>query len=103
MINSELLKKALITTPHIAGYSAQGKANATAAVVAAAAERFSLPLKGWYPEQVRPATRVPISWEEMCSTIEKYCPLMEQSEELKSHPEEFESLRNNYSYREEYF
>lgn len=102
-INSELLKKALVTTPHIAGYSAQGKANATAAVVAAAAERFSLPLQGWYPEQVQPATREPIGWEEMCSTIEKYCPLMEQSEELKSHPEEFESLRNNYSYREEYF
>ena len=102
-IDSEYLAKSLVATSHIAGYSAQGKANATAAVVAAAAERFSLPLKGWYPEQVKPATREPISWEEMCSTIEKYCPLIKQSEELKSHPEEFESLRNNYSYREEYF
>jgi erythronate-4-phosphate dehydrogenase len=62
-----------------------------------------LPLKGWYPKQVQPAKRAPIGWEEMCSTIEKYCPLIKQSEELKSHPEEFESLRNNYSYREEYF
>lgn len=102
-INAELLEKALVTTPHIAGYSAQGKANATAAVVAAAARRFSLPLQGWYPEQVQPTIRQDISWEEMCSTIEQYCPLKEQSEELKSRPEEFESLRNNYSYREEYF
>lgn len=102
-INRELLEKALVTTPHIAGYSSQGKANATAAVIAAAAEHFSLPLKGWYPPQVQPATRRQISWEEMCQSIDNYCNLMEQSQWLKSRPEEFESLRNNYSYREEYF
>lgn len=102
-INTALLEKALVTTPHIAGYSSQGKANATAAVIAAAAEHFSLPLKGWYPPQVQPVTRRPIGWEEMCQSIEQYCNLLEQSEWLKSRPEEFESLRNNYSYREEYF
>lgn len=102
-INRALLEKALVTTPHIAGYSSQGKANATAAVIAAAAEHFSLPLKGWYPPQVQPATRRQISWEEMCQSIDNYCNLMEQSQWLKSRPEEFESLRNNYSYREEYF
>lgn len=102
-INRELLEKALVTTPHIAGYSSQGKANATAAVIAAAAERFSLPLKGWYPPQMQPATRRQIGWEEMCQNIDQYCNLLEQSEWLKSRPEEFESLRNNYSYREEYF
>ena len=102
-INTALLEKALVTTPHIAGYSSQGKANATAAVIAAAAEHFSLPLKGWYPPQVQPATRRQISWEEMCQSIDNYCNLMKQSQWLKSRPEEFESLRNNYSYREEYF
>jgi erythronate-4-phosphate dehydrogenase len=102
-INSALLEKAIVATPHIAGYSAQGKANATAAVVAAAAQHFALPLEGWYPSQVRPTLRQPISWNEMCQSITQYCDLEAQSAELKSHPEAFESLRNNYSYREEYF
>lgn len=102
-IDLALLAKALVTTPHIAGYSSQGKANATAAVIAAAAQHFSLPLEGWYPAQVQPARRQPIKWNEMCATIGQYCDLEAQSAELKSHPEEFESLRNNYHYREEYF
>lgn len=102
-INRTLLEKALVTTPHIAGYSSQGKANATASVIAAAAKHFSLPLEGWYPPQVQPATRRQISWEEMVQSIEQSCNLLKQSEWLKSHPDEFESLRNNYHYREEYF
>ena len=102
-INSALLEKAIVATPHIAGYSAQGKANATAAVVAAAAQHFALPIEGWYPSQVRPTLRQPISWNEMCQNITQYCDLEVQSAELKSRPEAFESLRNNYSYREEYF
>lgn len=102
-INPTLLKKALVATPHIAGYSSQGKANATAAVVSAAAQHFSLPLEGWYPPQVKPVLRKKIGWEEMCQSIEQHCNLLEQSKWLKSHPDEFESLRNNYLYREEYF
>ena len=102
-IDPMLLNKALVTTPHIAGYSAQGKANATVSVVAAAAQHFSLPLEGWYPSEVKPAMRKDITWEQMCNTIEQYCDLAAQSSELKAHPEQFESLRNNYNYREEYF
>ena len=102
-IDATLLNKALVTTPHIAGYSAQGKANATASVVAAAAQHFSLPLEGWYPAEVKPAIRKDITWEQMCATIKQYCDLAAQSAELKTKPEEFESLRNNYDYREEYF
>lgn len=102
-IDRRLLAKAAVATPHIAGYSAQGKANATAAVVAAAARRFGLPVAGWYPPQVRPAVRRAISWEEMCATVCGYCDLAAQSAELKSRPEAFEALRNGYTYREEYF
>ncbi len=102
-IDRRLLAKAAVATPHIAGYSAQGKANATAAVVAAAARRFGLPVAGWYPPQVRPAARRAISWEEMCATVSGYCDLAAQSAELKSRPEAFEALRNGYAYREEYF
>ena len=102
-INRELLAKAIVTTPHIAGYSSQGKANATAMVVRAAAKRFSLPLTDWYPEQVRITERQDIDWQTMCLTIQSYCDLEAESLRLKAAAEDFESMRNGYRYREEYF
>lgn len=102
-INRELLAKAFVATPHIAGYSAQGKANAAMAVVRAVARRFALPLVEWYPSVVEPVERKDITWEDMCQSVERYCNLPSESAILKSHPAEFEALRNNYNYREEYF
>jgi erythronate-4-phosphate dehydrogenase len=102
-IDLQLLAKAFISTPHIAGYSAQGKANASAMVINAVAQHFSLPINGWYPSDVTPILRRDISWLQMCESISCYCDLSRESQMLKSCPEEFENLRNNYSYREEYF
>lgn len=102
-ISRELLAKAFVTTPHIAGYSAQGKANATSMAIAAAARHFNLPLEGWYPTEVTPQERLPITWEQMCATITNYCDLKAESAALRTHPDAFEYLRNNYHYREEYF
>lgn len=102
-IDAELLDKALVATPHIAGYSAQGKANAASMVVRAVAKEFGLPIGEWYPSEVEPVERRPIEWEQMCRTIADYCDLEGQSKQLKSDLSIFESMRNNYSYREEYF
>lgn len=102
-IDTELLTKAFISTPHIAGYSLQGKANATAMAVAAVAQHLTLPLEGWYPAEVTPSTPRPISWEELCRTIPSHYDIIAESVCLKSHRNEFESLRNNYRYREEIF
>ncbi len=102
-INRQLLAKARIATPHIAGYSKQGKANAASAVVRAAAKHFSLPLNDWYPKEVNPVERREISWQQLCSTISDFCDLDTESATLKKRMEEFEALRNNYNYREEYF
>lgn len=102
-ISRELLAKVAVASPHIAGYSAQGKANATAMSIAAVAEHFNLPLQGWYPPEVQPAIRQDITWEQMCATITQYCDLKAETLALRQSPEDFESLRNNYHYREEYF
>ncbi|KAF0140335.1 MAG: erythronate-4-phosphate dehydrogenase [Stygiobacter sp.] len=52
-IDPELLELADIATPHIAGYSADGKANGTAICVNGLAEFFSLPLdRNWYPNEI---------------------------------------------------
>lgn len=102
-IDPLILEKSVIATPHVAGYSAQGKANATAMVVNQIAEYFNLPLTTWYPSDAPRSCAQLISWEELCRTIDEYYPISEESEKLKLHPEQFEAMRNNYSYREEYF
>jgi erythronate-4-phosphate dehydrogenase len=51
-IDLELMEKAFIATPHIAGYSTDGKANGTAMVVNSLGKYFDLPLKNWYPENI---------------------------------------------------
>ncbi|MGE5419223.1 MAG: 4-phosphoerythronate dehydrogenase PdxB [Chloroflexota bacterium] len=51
-IDLNLMHLAFIATPHIAGYSTDGKANGTAMVVNSLAGYFELPLKKWYPLNV---------------------------------------------------
>ena len=102
-IDTEILANAEIASQHIAGYSKQGKANATAMCVAQLADHFNLPIKGWYPSEVRPSMPRDISWEDMCRTIEQYCSTSELTNTLKNSPADFEILRNEYIYREEYF
>lgn len=102
-IYPEVLQRATIATPHIAGYSKQGKANASAMSVRAIASLFNFPLTSWYPSDTKPTTPQPISWEELCRTIDQYCDIVAESERLKASPLEFEDMRNNYNYRDEYF
>ncbi len=102
-IDPRALERAEAATPHIAGYSVQGKANATAAAVRAIARRFGLPLGAWYPpEALRPVPR-PIGWEEMCATIDRYFDVEAETQALKRAPEAFERMRDAYRYRAEYF
>ncbi len=102
-IDRELLQYAQFATPHIAGYSAQGKANASAMAVEALARRFDLPIRGWYPPQVERVMRQKISWRELCRTISSHFDIEAESRLLKSRAESFEQIRNNYCYRNEYF
>ncbi|MBQ2240007.1 MAG: 4-phosphoerythronate dehydrogenase [Alistipes sp.] len=102
-LDRNILQHAMLATPHIAGYSQQGKANATAMSINALSHHFDLPLKEWRTEEITPTTPRLIGWEDMCATIDKYCDIVAETEMLKHAPEAFESLRNNYSYREEYF
>lgn len=99
----DILNNAMLATPHIAGYSAQGKANATAMCLKALANHFSLPLCDWYPSEVTPTTPRLISWEEMCMTLPRYFDIEQESGTLKCTPYDFEHLRNHYSYREEWY
>ena len=96
-----LLARAWIATPHIAGYSLQGKANATAMVVRAVAARFGWPLTEWYPD-IAPTPVRTIGWEELCATIGRHFDIEAESAALKAHPDHFESIRNTYPYRPDF-
>ena len=87
-INLQLLAAADIATPHIAGYSVQGKIGGTQSVVRAVGECFSIhPLKDFRVEGVTlPQTPYDI---------------LADDKALRSDPSAFESLRSHYNYRNE--
>ena len=98
-INQELLERCHIGTPHIAGYSCNGKANATRMSLAALAAHFGL---ADIPDVQAPSPKQPI----ICASnlaealLQIYNPHTD-SEALKSRPQFFEQLRGNYPIRHE--
>lgn len=102
-IDQRLVRQAIISTFHIAGYSLQGKANASSIVVRALSERLGLPFTEWFPAEVKPSQPRPIEWEQMCAEIENYCTLEEIDAKLKAQPQNFERFRKNYALRKEFF
>lgn len=98
-INRELLAEALIGTPHIAGYSADGKFNATRMAIDAVAEWFNLrPDEG---DALPPRQIVRATVESLPQILLSSYPICDDSERLKSDPECFEAFRNRYNYRRE--
>lgn len=85
-INLDLLAAADIATPHIAGYSIQGKINGTQAVVRALAAHFSIP-----PLRAFTVSGITLPQESY--------DIWRDDKALRSNPSSFESLRSHYSYR----
>ncbi|MDR2912949.1 MAG: 4-phosphoerythronate dehydrogenase [Alistipes sp.] len=108
-IDREVLNSSLLGTPHIAGYSLQGKATGTAMVVNALAREFDLPLPAaagldhWYPEGAPRSEARDITWDEMCAEMPSHFDIAAESAALKSAPDRFEAMRDNYDYRLEFF
>lgn len=100
-IDSSVLASSLLATPHIAGYSRQGKATATRMACEAVAEELGLDLV--FDSPIPPTNVRPISWSELCATIDSYFDIEKQSNALKTSPENFERMRNCYDYRQEFF
>lgn len=99
-LNLPLLNKVYIGTPHIAGYSAEGKMNATRIVLEAFA-RFTN-YAGTLPLPIMPSpdpdTVVARSFAD--AALQIYSP-QRDSAALKAEPAMFEELRNNYRLRRE--
>ena len=107
-----LLADAFIGTPHIAGYSSDGKANGTAACVQAFGRRFGPEtLQEWRPETIPPPL-FPSSLTIDClhktpeetfyEAVTHTYPIWEDSQHLKTSPETFEMQRGGYWNRREF-
>lgn len=94
--DARLLKLSAIATPHIAGYSLEGKLRATAGALNAVAEHFRLPQLD-FPFVIPGGARE----EYPFSRFPELYDVAADSEALKSAPGAFEALRNHYSYRHE--
>lgn len=99
VINPKLLSASWIGTPHIAGYSADGKANATKMILNSFANYLNIP----FSEEILPPT--PLNNKVTGKTYEEvilkiYNPITD-SNQLKKNPLDFESIRGNYPLRRE--
>ena len=99
-ISIPLLDKVYVATPHIAGYSAEGKMNATALVLDAFV-RF-IGYKGNVPGLSLDAPENPLvkAADEQEALLSIYSPL-DDTAMLKKRPADFENLRNSYKLRRE--
>lgn len=97
-INRELLKKVFIGTPHIAGYSADGKANATQMTLSSLCDYFGIKMD--INISLPPIENEIFSTEENARALQKYNP-MDDYNLLIKHPERFEILRSEYKLRRE--
>jgi erythronate-4-phosphate dehydrogenase len=105
-----LLEKVTIATPHIAGYSTDGKRNGTIQVVRSLGGYFGLPMKGWEPAGI-PEPNDPViildcregSLEKLiCHAILQTYDVSEDDLRFRTDPGNFEKLRDIYPVRREF-
>ncbi len=100
-ISEVLLKEAFIATPHIAGYSADGKSNATRMALTATCNFFHIEPDFIITPPKLPKTIIP-SKDEIERKLQLYNPFND-SLALKEHPEKFEYFRGHYPLRREHW
>lgn len=109
-IDLELMDKVAIATPHIAGYSYQGKQNGTAAAVRAVAHYFGiLSLYEFFPKTDLPENEAVkldlkgLNQGEIAAVLQYNYPIFTDDFMLRVAPEDFDKLRAEYKYRREVY
>ncbi len=109
-INEDLLEIADIATPHIAGYSYQGKENATIMAVRAVARRMGIRNLINYRPKDNEEGREPILLDlkdknhgEIAAVLQYNYPIFTDDFRLRMNPAGFEKLRAEYQYRREIY
>ena len=109
-INLDLLEIADIATPHIAGYSYQGKENATTMAVRAVARTMGIRQLRYYRPKENEEGREPILLDlkgknhgEIAAVFQYNYPIFTDDFRLRMNPAGFEKLRAEYQYRREIY
>lgn len=109
-IDKVLLDKVWLATPHIAGYSQDGKANGTMMSVRAVSRFFNLGLDDWTPGMIPPPKKEHITIDceylsdeqILANAFVKTYPIKEDDLRLRMKISEFEKQRGNYPVRREF-
>ena len=109
-INVDLVEVVDIATPHIAGYSYQGKQNGTASAVRAVARHFGInELYDFYPESDLPDHEPLLlnlkdkTHGERAAVFQYNYPVFTDDFRFRMEPYKFEKLRSEYQYRREIY
>lgn len=108
-VNKDLMEVVDIATPHIAGYSYQGKMNGTAMAVQTVARRFGIyQLYDFYPAECPDDSPQKLDLEgksqgEITATFQYNYPVFTDDFMFRTNPESFDELRENYRYRREIY
>ena len=111
-INLELLNLVDFATPHIAGYSADGKANGTAVCVNAVNDLFNFGIEtNWYPKEIpisASGNKIEIkcgnksNQEIIKEAVDNTYKISEDDKILRNSPQTFEKQRGDYQIRREF-
>ena len=110
-LDEEFVSMLELSTPHIAGYSADGKANGTWMSVQTVARALDLPLKDWKVRDI-PSPEQPLEFavdaagkslqEVLTEAVLHTYEVEQDSDRLRAHLDEFEALRGDYQIRREF-
>lgn len=100
-LNLELTNRCLVATPHIAGYSLEGKVMATKMVVDAVSRFFNLGLTPWWP------TPNPLTEKQTIDSARNILDLIGktyriETDDIRIIAKDFENYRNTYKYRRDF-
>jgi erythronate-4-phosphate dehydrogenase len=109
-IDIPLMHMSFLATPHIAGYSTDGKANGTAMTVKALSEVFDIPLAGWFPAEIpvppEPELIIDSNGKSDAEIVRRAVihsyNIDEDDVRLRFDPSRFEKVREEYPLRREF-
>ena len=107
-VDEDLIELVDVATPHIAGYSFQGKQNGTASAVQSVAHHFGIEeLYDYYPENDIPDHEPKLldlkdkKQGEIAALFQYNYPVFTDDFRFRMEPENFEKMRSAYQYRKE--
>ena len=109
-VDEDLIELVDVATPHIAGYSFQGKQNGTASAVQSVAHHFGIEeLYDYYPENDIPDHEPKLldlkdkKQGEIAAVFQYNYPIFTDDFRFRMEPGNFEKMRSNYQYRRDIY